>query len=111
MHPVTPADLHHLLDIFHDDAMELLTLDSIQAMSMVMLTKREVVRHLAAIGRGVPVETVKPNGLAYIAAAATLSATARAPWAVDLAEIIIERLCPPTPAQRRHLSLVGGNNQ
>ncbi|KXU30920.1 hypothetical protein A0J57_13950 [Sphingobium sp. 22B] len=115
--PVTPQHLNQLLDSFPEVAEQIAACDHatetplVERLTRVIFENDELVRHLAAIGRGVSVDAVRLGSmLNMLSALGCLAATSRSPHVVEMVEIAEERLSPST-AVRNHLRLIGSNDQ
>ena len=76
-----------------------------------VVSKSDLVRHLASIGRGVSVDEVQSGGMMnMIAALGCVEATSRSSHLLELVQIAASRLAPPAAA-KPHLLLVGSNDQ
>lgn len=112
---ITPAQFSSLIDDFPSLVEQLAALDEASgpmhiAATRILMSDKELLRRLAAIGRGVPVEEVRPGTFGnMIAALACLTATGASQHTAELIQIFSDRVGfgggqPP----RAVLRLVGG---
>lgn len=99
--PVTPQHLNQLLDSFPEVAEQIAACDHatktplVERATTIIFGNTELVRHLAAIGRGVSLDEVKPSGIFnMIAALGCIEATSRSPQVLELVQIAASRLVP-----------------
>lgn len=117
-YPVTPQQLVSLLDSFPEAAQQIAAVDQanhgplIERITRVIFEDAELVRHLAAIGRGVSIDQVRPGGMInMIAALGCIEATSRSANMLELVQIAASRLAPVTEPAKPYLTLVGSNDQ
>lgn len=114
--PITPADLHRLMDEFPEAATQVSSLELsddalAKHLTNAMFRNGELVRHLVAIARGLPVDEIKPGAfLNPIVATACLAVTAQSSHAPELVQIFVDRLGLGAPLKVNPLRLVVDND-
>lgn len=100
-YPMTAADIDRLFDQFPEVIEQLAAADPnngfpIEQVTKAIIGNAELVRYLAAIGRGVPLSEVKVGALLNIVAAlGCLAATSNSPDVLNLVQRAADRLTPP----------------